>query len=155
MTAEPAPPTGRKSTPYTRTRARQLALQALYQWELAGGTAAEIEQQFLAEQNTKRTDLGYFHDLLKDAIGQNDTLREAIEPLLDRPWQRLDPIERSVLRIGAYELRERLEVPYGVVINEGIELAKVFGATGGHKYINGVLDRLAAKWRQAELSTKR
>ncbi len=155
MTAEPAPPPSKKSPPYTRTRARQLALQALYQWELAGGTATEIEQQFLAEQNTKRTDLGYFHDLLQDTIGHSDALRQAIEPLLDRPWQRLDPIERSVLRIGAYELRDRLEVPYRVVINEGIELAKVFGATGGHKYINGILDRLANQWRPAEVNAKR
>lgn len=134
----------------TRRVARSLAMQALYQWHMAGQSLSEIEAQFRVDNDFEQVDGAYFHELLTGVARSKTELDAALEPLLDRPLAELDPVELAILRLSTYELMQRLDVPYRVVINEGIELAKVFGATDGHKFVNGVLDRLAPRLRGAE-----
>lgn len=138
-----------------RSRARRLAVQALYQWQLTGMTAYDIEQQFLAGDEMGGADRDYFHELLHEVPRHADALDAQISPLLDRPLKEVDPVERAILRLGAYELAHRLDVPYRVVINEAIELAKTFGGEQGHKYVNGILDALAKNLRAAEVAARR
>ncbi len=137
--------------PGARRKARQFALQAMYQWQLAGTDISAIEIQFFEDFDFKDTDKAYFRELLYGIPKQASTLDEYIRPLLDRSIDELGPVEWAILRISCYELLNRLDVPYRVVINEGIELAKVFGATEAHKYINGVLDKLAQQLRTMEI----
>lgn len=132
-----------------RRKARRLVVQALYQWLLAQTNPAEIEAQF-REENTGKIDWDYFHDVFIQIPNNNEQLEQHLSPLLDREIDKLDPIERSLLLLGSYEMAHRVDVPYKVVINECVELAKIFGATDGHKYINGVLDKLAPILRAAE-----
>ncbi len=135
----------------TRRVARSLAMQALYQWHIAGQSLNEIEAQFRVDNDFVGVDGAYFHEILHGVPSQKTELDEAIAPCLDRPLEELDPVELAILRLSTYELRNRIDVPYRVVINEGIELAKVFGATDGHKFVNGVLDKLAPTLRAAEV----
>ena len=138
------------SSPAARRKARRSALQALYQWQLAGSTLSDIEAQFLAANDMQKVDRTYFHDLLHGVPAEVTGLDEALRPFLDRRVEELSQVEKALLRIGAFELKERLDVPYRVVINESIELAKVFGADDSFKYVNGVLDKLARRLRSAE-----
>lgn len=151
-----------------RHAARELAVQGLYQWQMTGKSATTLEAEFRSQiadddledhENWHKVmeiaDLALFHDLLHSVIRERDALDAAIAPLLDRRIVDLDPIELAILRLGAYELSRRLEVPYRVVINEGVELAKSFGATDGHKYVNGILDKLAGRLRSAEVTARR
>lgn len=141
------------TTPSARHKARRFALQALYSWQVGGGTAQEIEAYYRSENDMCKTDVGYFHELLRGVIGNTEELDAGYATFLDRPVKELDPIERAILRIGVFELLRRPELPVRVAINEGIELAKMFGATDdSHKYINGVLDKVARRLRAAELS---
>ena len=126
-----------------RSRARRRALQALYQWQLAGQDLKDIEAQFGEEMDMSNVDQELFRELLYQVPQRLDVLDGQLSPLLDRALEQLDPVEKAVLRIGAYELNERMDIPARVVINEGVELAKMFGAEQSHKYINGVLDKLA------------
>jgi N utilization substance protein B len=137
-----------------RSRARQFALQALYQWQLTGQDVGAIEEQFLADEALAKADVGLFVDLLRGVPGRLRELDAALAPLLDRPIGQIDPVERAVLRIGAFELSRHLDIPYRVVINEAVELAKVFGAEQGHRYVNGVLDKLARRLRGQEASAR-
>ena len=132
-----------------RRKARQLILQALYQWTLTGADPLEISKEF-HDRNNSKIDWAFFDEVFQDIPKTAGTLDGHIHPLLDRPPEALDPIEKSLLYLGAYELANRIDVPYRVVINECVELAKVFGATESHKYINGVLDKLAPALRTAE-----
>ena len=143
------------STPSARRKARRFTLQALYQCQLAGAAVSDIEAQFLANQDFAKVDREYFHDLLHGVLGQVKTLDEQLTPYLDRRVEELSQVEKAILRLGAFELKERQDVPYRVVINEGIELAKVFGAEDSFKYVNGVLDKLARQLRYAEASERR
>ena len=136
-----------------RSRARRLALQGLYQWQLSGSDPNDIVKELLASQNTKDTDLEYFENLLRRSIAMSAVLEDTYGGNLDRPLDQLDPIERAVLLLGTYELREQLDVPYRVVLNEAVELAKTFGAEDSHKYINAVLDKSAAQLRSMERGT--
>lgn len=138
-----------------RRAARSYALQALYQWQLAGQPANEIEAQFRVDNDMSGTDVPLFSQLLQGVISHQSALDKSFEPFLDRAVQELDPVELSILRIGSFELTHRPEVPYRVVINEGVELAKMFGATDGHRYINGVLDKLAQRARLVEIQAQR
>ncbi len=138
----------KKMSPSARRRARKLAVQALYQWQLAGASINDIEKQFREDNDMKSVDVDYFCELLHQVPGQVSRLDEAISPLLDRPLDELSRIELAILRMGAYELLERQDVPFKVVINEGVDLAKTFGATDGHKYVNGILDGLARRVQQ-------
>lgn len=135
-----------------RVKARRCAVQALYQWQVAGATPETILAEFLNEREVDKVDVEYFAELTRDIPRQIAELRAVIEPLLDRPWERVGPVERSVLLIGAYELKNCLHIPYRVVVNEGIELSKMFGADEAHRYINGVLDRLARSLREVEIN---
>lgn len=137
--------------PVARSRARRRALQAIYAWQMTGTRADEVIAQFAHEQAHEVADLAYFEDLVRGvARHQEDDLDPALAPFLDREIEQVDAIERAALRIAAYELRHRLDVPYRVVINEAIESVKRFGAEHGHTYVNGVLDHAAAQWRAAE-----
>jgi len=126
-------------------------MQALYQWHMAGASLADIEAEFRSDYDFSHVDLEYFQALLHGVPGCVDELEEILEPMLDRKLDELDPIERTLLRMGIFELKERIDVPYKVVINEAVALTKKFGATDGHKYINGVLDKAARQLRKVEI----
>lgn len=132
------------------TRARRRALQALYQWSINPAPAAEILQQFTEEQDMSRVDQDGFARLVKETVGQVDSIDQALAEFVDRPVQQLDAMELSVLRMAAYELLQRMEVPYRVVINEAVELARQFGSDQTPVFVNGVLDRCASSWREHE-----
>lgn len=138
------------NTPAARRKARRFALQGVYEWQLSGNAPYEIEARYRVENAMHKVDLAYFHELLHQAVSRAAELDAAYEPFLDRPASRIDPVERAILRIGSYELLHHPEVPYKVVLNEAVELAKDFGATDSFKYVNGVLDELSKTARQAE-----
>ena len=134
-----------------RRKARHYALQALYQWYMAGAALSDIEAEFRDDYDFSKVDLAFFQDLTHGVPARVDELEALFAPfLIDRSLEELDPVERSVLRLGSYELSERTDVPYRVVINESVALAKKFGAADSHKFVNGVLDKLAHKLRKAE-----
>jgi N utilization substance protein B len=135
-----------------RSLSRKLAMQALYQWQLTGQSAAELRNQYSAEEGFADADAEYFRELVEQVTESVAALDASLGELIDRPGGQLDPVERAVLLIGLYELGQRPDVPYRVVINEGVELAKRFGATEGHKFVNAVLDRAARSMRAAEQS---
>ena len=136
--------------PAARSRARRRALQAVYAWQLSGSSMNKVLEQFRDEQDMEIADLEYFEDLLRGLEAHLAQVDEALAPFIDRPLEQVDPIERGVLRLAVYELLHRLDVPYRVIINEAIEIAKRFGSEHGHTYINGVPDRGAQSWRAAE-----
>ncbi|WP_299179991.1 transcription antitermination factor NusB [uncultured Neptuniibacter sp.] len=138
-----------------RRSARSFALQALYSWTLAGQPLHELEAQFRVDNDMRDTDVRLFSELLQNIAASKSELDASFTDFLDRQVEELDPIELNVLRIGAYELSKRMEVPYRVAINESVELAKKFGATDSHRYVNGVLDKLAQRVRMAEIREKR
>ena len=133
-----------------RSRARRRALQATYAWQIARNPMASVMAQFEHEQEMEIADLEYFKDLLTGLERNRAEIDLKLRAFLDREVEAVDPIERAVLRLASYELLYRPDVPYRVVINEAIEIAKRFGADFGHTYINGVLDKAAAEWRAAE-----
>ncbi len=141
--------------PAARSRARRRALQAIYAWQMSGNRVDNVIEQFRHEQDMQIADLGYFEDVVRGVVRLHEELDAAIAPFLDREVERVDPIERAALRIAAWELRERVDVPYRVVINEAVEATKRFGAEHGHTYVNGVLDKLAGTWRAPEYSARR
>lgn len=133
-----------------RSLSRKLVMQALYQWQLTGQGAAELRNQYAAEEGYADADGEYFVELLQGVTEGAQALDAELGTLLDRPVEQLDPVEHAVLLIGLHELAQRPEIPFRVVINEGVDLAKRFGATDGHKFVNAVLDRAARKLRTAE-----
>jgi len=133
-----------------RHRAREFALQGLYQWLLNNEPASTVVNHIRAAHGFDKADAEYFTELLNGTIAQSVELRETLAPTVDRPIAELSPIEHAVLLLGAWELKNKIEIPYRVVINEAVELAKSFGGIDGHKYVNGVLDRLAGKLRPDE-----
>ena len=141
--------------PVARSRARRRALQAVYAWQMSGASAKDVIAQFAHEQAHEVADLDYFEDLVRGVDKHCDELDDALAPFLDRDIEQVDPIERAALRIAAYELRQRRDVPYRVVLNEAIETVKRFGAEHGHTYVNGVLDHAAAQWRAVEVQSAR
>lgn len=133
--------TEKKASP--RRRARECAVQALYSWYVSQNDVAEIELSFVTEQDLKGVDVPYFRKLFRGTVANLDAVDATMATFLDRTSEELTPIEKAILRLAVYELRFELDVPYKVVINESIELAKTFGAEESHKYINGVLDKVA------------
>jgi len=133
--------------PQARRKARSLALQAIYQWQLVADDIVNIKMQFVDKINSKKVDAEYFNDLLDGVIKNVGAIDEVIMPLLDRKIRDLDAVELAVLRLATYELMMRLDVPYKVVINEALELTKNFGSIEGYKYVNGVLDKVARQLR--------
>jgi len=135
-----------------RTRARELLVQALYQKQIAGHDCAELLSQFHEQAAYDRVDQAFFDEALPHICDNQSALEQTIGGLIDRPFEQLDPVEVAVLLIGVYELSSRIDVPYRVVINEGVNLAKRFGALDGHKYINACLDVAAQSLRSAEVN---
>ncbi len=133
--------------PAARRRARQCALQALYSWQLSNNDIADVEYQFLAENDVKDVDALYFREILVGVATHSAYLDGLMQPFLSRRLDELGQVEKAALRISLYELSKRDDVPYKVAINEGIELAKVFGAEDSHKFVNGVLDKAAPQIR--------
>jgi N utilization substance protein B len=138
-----------------RSRSRSLAVQALYQWQIAGQDVGSIIEHFMVQQDPKKFDTDYFNELVRAVPSRLGELDAALSDCIDRALESVDPVERAILRLGAYELLEHPEIPYRVVINEAVELAKTFGAEKGHRYVNGVLDKAARNLRPLEASAKR
>ncbi len=134
-----------------RRRARKLVLQALYQWHMAGGSSSEIELQFRLANASDKINFEYFNRILYGVIQNITQIDAALTPFLDRSFKSLNPIELSVLRLGAYELLFCIDIPYKVVLDESISLAKTFGSQDGHRYVNGVLNKLAKSTREIEV----
>ena len=137
-----------------RTNARKAGVQALYQWQMTGQSLVEIERQFNEEGRLKDAQKSYFVEIFHGVPTNLGEIDEALTLYVDRPVDQIDPVERAILRIGAYELLKRLDMPFKVVLNEAINLAKCFGADGSHKYVNGILDKLAQQRRQVEVALK-
>jgi len=137
-----------------RTNARKAAVQALYQWQMTGQSLIEIERQFLEDERLKDAQKSYFTELFHGVPKNLEAIDQALSEFVDRPVNMIDPVERAILRMGVYELLHRLDMPYRVVLNEGINLAKYFGADGSHKYINGILDKVAQQKRAVEIKSK-
>lgn len=139
---------------YPRVRARRFALQALYQWQMAGQNLASIEQQFIEDPEMNlvknKIDLSYFKELLHQIPAQCSALDAQLELHMNRTMASVDPVERAILRMGAYELMFRMDVPYRIILNEAIELAKMFGAEQSHRFVNGVLDKVRHQVRRSE-----
>lgn len=149
---KPAKPAASKSP---RRRAREFALQGLYQWRIGGNDEAAIEAHLHDVSGFDKADREFFLGLLRGVLAQREALQEQLQPNLDRPFAELSPIEACVLLAGAFELANFPQTPYRVIINEAIELTKGYGGTDGHKFVNGVLDKLAARLRPVEVEAKR
>ena len=138
-----------------RRRAREFVLQGLYQWQLSGASVAQIGRDLAELEGYAAADAAFVETELAGTIAESDALRGLLEPLGDRKWTEMSPVEKAILLIAAWELSHRPDMPYRVSINEAIELAKRFGGTDGHKYVNGVLDRLAVAVRAEEVAAGR
>ena len=138
-----------------RSRARRRAAQAVYAWQVGGNPMRDVIEEFRHEQDMEIADLDYFEDLLRGVEKHCADLDAGLAPWLDREMAQVDPIERAILRLAAYELCHRPDGPYRVVLNEAVEVAKRFGAEHGHTYVNGVLDKAAREWRAAESGNPR
>jgi transcription antitermination protein NusB len=150
----PSSPSQRPAAKSARRLAREFALQAVYQWLIAGHYVSDLLQEFREVKGFARADARLFDTLLKGIAEQHAVLAEKLGPYLDRPWPEVTPIEKAILLIGSYELVFILETPARVILNESIELAKTFGGTDAHKYVNGVLDKLSQNVRLAESRQK-
>lgn len=137
-----------------KSKARQCAVQALYQWQMTGQNLSTIEREFKEDQRLKNAQKSYFSDLFHGVSKHLDKIDASMVDFVDREVDNIDPVERAILRIGVYELLNKPEIPYRVVINEGVELAKCFGADGSHRYVNGVLDKVAKVQRKLEIEAK-
>ena len=135
--------------PQKRHQARRLALQALYEWSITQNDCSSIAARYHPKEDIKKTDWDYFEYLFYGIVGKGNELDKHFRPFLDRPLAEMTPIELTILRIGSYELAHRMDVPTRVIINESVELTKAFGATDGHRYVNGILDKVARKVRKA------
>jgi N utilization substance protein B len=135
--------------------ARRCVMQALYQWQMTNQNVEEIVEQYRTEQDMGKADVPYFEELLRQVVLRVNELDVLLEPVLDRPIREVDPVEAAILRMSTYELIGHPDVPFRVVINEAVELAKKFGATNGHKYVNGILDKLASSLRPQEVAEKK
>ena len=141
----------RKTGSYeVRRRARRRVVQALYQWLMTGDSATDIIDQFREEQSWEHVDEAYFELLLREAISENDSITQGLAPCLDRPIEQLDYLERSVLQLASAELQCHPEIPFKVVLDEAIDIARRFGADQSHTYVNAVLDKAAKHWRASE-----
>ncbi len=143
---------GNIKKPSLRKKARRYAVQGIYQWHLSGNPIKDIELQFLETINANKVDIEYFQDVLVGTLADITQIDEQIIPILERSIEEVNPVELAILRLAGYELMSRMDVPYKVVINEALELTKTFGASEGHKFVNGVLDKLAKQLRTMEIN---
>jgi len=139
----------------SRSGARRLLVQALYEWQIAGEPPEGVDLDFYRENPHGRADMAYFEALFRDVLSDQVRIDEALSTCVDRPLAEVDPVEKAVLRMGGCEMLLHPDVPYRVVINEAVEQAKIFAAEDSHKYVNGVLDKLALKLRPREISGHR
>lgn len=135
-----------------RHKARELAMQGLYSWQMTGNTVEQIELAIATSNDMQKVDMTFFQDILRNALQNLEDLDQAVKPYLGRLPEEIDPVEKAIIRVATYELVHRIDVPYRVVINEAIELAKAFGASDSHKFVNGVLDKAIKKFRKDERS---
>jgi len=140
---------------WARRQSRRALVQAVYQWQMSSSDASAIEADFTSSGSLDKADLEFFRELLRGVIRETSELDALLTPLLDRKLESLDQIELAVLRLGTLELKNRIDVPYRVVIDEYVELARTFGAEDGHKYVNGILDKLAQTLRPLETASER
>ena len=138
-----------------RSNARKKAMQALYQWHMSGNDLAEIEAQFHQEQNMEKVDVEYFNALLHEVPTQVNSLDELIAKYSDRTDSELDPIEQTILRLSTYEIKNRIDIPYKIIISESLTLSKLFGSDKSHAFVNSVLDKLAKELRKVEINSVR
>lgn len=145
-----------------RSLARRHAVQALYQWQIGGQNLTGIEHQFLLDkefvadgEESGEFDIDYFRELLHGVPARLGEIDNSLRPCLDRSIESVDPVERAILRVGVFELMQHPEIPYRVVINEGVEIAKILGAEQGHRFVNGVLDKVAKETRATEIAAAR
>lgn len=150
---KPTNPTNNTFNPVARHNARRYALQAMYQWQVAGTSLHDIETEFLRYHIDKKLDLDFFKELVHGVPEHRLEIDQTMEPYVGRPLVEIDPIELAVLRVAVYELMKRPDIPYRVIINEALELTKKFGSIEGHKFVNGVLDRVARMKRAREIKT--
>jgi len=152
---KPGKPTQRTDgiNPVQRRRARVRAMQAIYAWQISGGTIQSLLEQFAHEQIYETADLPYFESILRGVLTHWRQLDQALAPFIDRPMAEVDAIERAVLRLAAFELRQRPDIPWRVVIDEAVRITRRFGSEHGHTWINGVLDKAATAWRNNEVNT--
>ena len=147
-------PSSSKPNVWARRKARRALVQALYQWQVSATPTEKLKAEFAEGPALAKADRDFFAEILGGAIRDSQALDALIDPLLDREIDRLDIVERAILRLATLELRERIDVPFRVVIDEYVELAKVFGAQDSHKYVNGVLDKLASQLREVEMRAR-
>ncbi len=138
----------------SRSQARQAAVQAIYQWQMTEQPPDQIENHFISDHELSGVDLDYFHHLVREIPRHWHQIDDHLAPHLDRVIDEVDPVERAILRISTFEFEFHPEIPYKVVLNEAVELAKTFGAEHGHKFVNAVLDKVAAKLRSSEISRR-
>ena len=141
-----------KTSVWARRKARRALVQATYQWQVSASSLTQLREEFVGHAVLQKADTEFFDEVLSHVLRDSTSLDELIVPLLDRPLDQLDLVERAILRLATTEFSHRIDVPYRVVIDEYVELAKVFGAQDSHKYVNGVLDRLAAILRPVEVN---
>ncbi|MDH5409693.1 MAG: transcription antitermination factor NusB [Gammaproteobacteria bacterium] len=134
-----------------RSRARRLAVQAVYEWQMSQSDANGIRKHHLASEEANKADKDYFTSLFNGVVKNIETLDAEITPMLNRPYEEVDMVEKAILRLSTFEFMHHPEVPYKVVINEAVELTKIFGGEQGHKFVNGILDKLAIKLRSSEI----
>ncbi len=151
----PTTPENRPMNPAARRNARRYALQAMYQWQLTGNAINDIEAEFVHYHIDKQLDMTYFKDLIHGVPTHQQQIDQEMQAFLGRPMHEIDDVELAVLRIATYELINRPDVPYRVIINEALELTKKFGSIEGYKFVNGVLDRIAKKIRDAEIQMRK
>ncbi|MHB8347544.1 MAG: transcription antitermination factor NusB [Acidiferrobacterales bacterium] len=137
-----------------RNRARQAAVQAIYQWQMTEQSPDQIESHFISDHELSGVDLDYFHHLVREVPLHWHQIDDHLAPHLDRAIDEVDPVERAILRISTFEFEFHPEIPYKVILNEAVELAKIFGAEHGHKFVNAVLDKVAVKLRSHEISRR-
>lgn len=140
---------------WARRQSRRALVQAVYQWQMSDCDASKIEADFLSSGSLEKADQEFFREVLRGVLAECEALDAEIRPLLDRSLDSLDQVELAVLRLGTWELKNRIDVPYRVVIDQYVELARTFGAEDGHKYVNGVLDKLASTLRPLETASER
>ncbi len=138
-----------------RSKSREYAVQALYQWLLTANQASVIEHHFIAEHDMSKTDVDYFKELLSEVILHHLSLKDLMFSHLSRSFESVDPVEQAILLMACYEMQYRPDIPYRVIINEAVELGKTFGAEDGHKFINGILDKVASDIRSEEVKARR
>lgn len=137
-----------------RSKSREVAMQALYQWQLNHSDMSDITQQFSTDGRFQGIDMAFYHEIVQFVSNHVEALDEVLIPLLDRQVSRIDPIEKAIMRMGVYELKQKPEIPYKVVINEAVELAKRYGSEDGHKFVNGILDKVAQDLRADEVASE-